>query len=447
MTAFPNSPQASTPAAQHAAPITASQLFDEKRTSPFVLATVFALCMLLIGAVSWASRMPLAEVAISAGEVVTVDAVHNIQHLEGGIVAHVHVAEGDNVAVGDLLVTFAPEIAETELSRLRTKRAASRARLKLLKDALAGTLQQTIAPASEYHGIVAAEHQALISRRDSFEQQMAVLKQQMFERQAELDAIDVRSISLAEQANLVAEKNQMMRDLAQSNALPRMNLLDSELEFSRLVGEQDSTNAERVRLLERISAAQARIAELRAQFEADLASEISILTTESAELALTIAQAEDRFNRLAVRATVSGHVQDLQVKSDDRVVAPGALLMNIIPAKSALQVEARVSTRDVGHIAVGDPVEIKVQTFDYSRFGTIEGKITQISAATFLDSDGAPYFKAIIRPSTAHIDSHPQLHLSPGMTVEVDIITGQRSLLDYLLTPIQKSLDSAFHER
>lgn len=429
------------------APITASQLFDEKRTSPFVLATVFALCMLLIGAVSWASQMPISEIAVSSGEVVTVDAVHRVQHLEGGIVAQVHVSEGDEVNQGDLLLTFAPEIAATDLQRLRTRHAASRARLGLLQDALAGTLGPVRPTTSQYSGIVTAEHQALVLRRDSYEQQLAVLAQQRLERSAELAALDTRRTALSEQISFAEEKAHQMRDLAHGNIVPRMSLLDSEIEFSRLLGDHASLEAEQKSLIERLSTAEARIRELTARFEADLAAEISSLTSEIAELALEISQAEDRFTRLEVRSTTTGHIQDLQVKSNDRVVSPGALLMTIIPADSSLRIEARVSTRDVGHISVGDPVEIKVQTFDYSRFGTIDGEVTSVSPTTFLDSSGTPYFKATITPFHSFVGKHPGLHLSPGMTVEVDIVTGHRSLLEYLLTPIEKSLDSAFHER
>lgn len=427
--------------------ITASQLFDDKRTSPFVIATIMALGMLLIGAVTWSANMPLAEVSTSTGEVVTSEALHRVQHLEGGIVSKIHVREGDRVETGDLLVEFAPKIAITELSRLQAKHAASQARLRLLTSMLDAADPLT-GPVSPEHGaIVAAEDQALQARRDSFASQTAVLKQQMAERQAERNSVTVRLSALSEQIALVDEKVSALRKLADGDLLPRVTMIDAERDLSQLTGERDSLTAERKRLSERIDGTQAQIAELEARFVAEVTAEISTLTKETTELSLASSQADDRVERLQVHASVSGRVQDLEIESNDGVVAPGATLLTIVPDTSTLQIEAKVSTRDVGHVTVGDPVEIKIQTYDYSLFGKLDGQVLQLSPSSFLDSEGRPFFKAKIEPATMHLAGHKNMALAPGMTVEVDIITGQRSLLDYLITPVRKSLSSAFHER
>lgn len=427
--------------------ITASQLFDDKRTSPFVLATVMALGMLLIGAITWSAKMPLSEVSTSTGEVVTSEALHRVQHLEGGIVSKIHVKEGDHVDIGDVLVEFAPKIAATELSRLRAKHAASRARLQLLSATLAQDAPLTGSFSPEHGAIVAAEDQALQARRDSFARQTAVLKQQMSERQAERESVTVRLAALAEQITLVDEKVAALRKLAEGDLLPRVKMIDAERDLSQLVGERDGLNAEHKRLDERIRSAQAQIDELEARFVAELTAEISTLTKETTELGLASSQADDRVERLQVHASISGRVQDLEIETRDGVVAPGATLLTIVPDSSTLQIEAKVSTRDVGHVSVDDPVEIKVQTYDYSRFGKLDGRVTQLSPSSFLDNEGRPFFKAKIEPAAMHLAGRADMVLAPGMTVEVDIITGHRSLLDYLITPVRKSLSSALHER
>lgn len=427
--------------------ISASQLFDERRTSRFAVATVFALGTVLTAAVAWSAIMPLAEISTSEGEVVTSDAVRRVQHLEGGIVARVLVEEGEAVEKGRVLVELAPAIAETELSRLRTRLAGDRVRIDLLTGALTGNLPDPEDVADEHRDIVAAEIQALAARRESFESQTAVLRQQMAERQAELATLDVRQVTIGRQIELGEEKIAAQRTLEQSGNFPRLRIIDEERDLSRLTGERSETEAEKLRLQERIREAEARIAELRANFQADLASEISALTKEAAELELAISQARDRVGRLTVAAPVTGRVQDLQIRSDGGVIAPGATLMSIVPAAANLRVEAQISPADIGHVKPGQPVEVKVQTYDYSRFGKVEGRIEQISPTSFLDQAGRPFFKATIELAHAYVGEDDRLALSPGMTVTADIVTGERTLLDYLATPILKSLDSGLRER
>ena len=121
--------------------------------------------------------------------------------------------------------------------------------------------------------------------------------------------------------------------------------------------------------------------------------------------------------------------------------------MEIVPRPSQPRIEARISPEDIGHIRAGQAVEVKVQTYDYSRYGKLDGRIQQLSATTFLDSNGAPYYKARIELDRAYLGTDDALPLTPGMTIIADIITGERTLLAYLSTPILKSLDSGLRER
>ena len=427
--------------------ISASQLFDEKRTSRFAVATVFALGSVLVAAVGWSAVMPLAEIATSAGEIVTAEAVQRVQHLEGGIVARVLVEEGEDVAEGQTLLELAPTIAETELSQLRTRRTAARVRVELLSAALTGDLPEPSQVATRDRAIVAAEIQALEARRRSFESQAAVLRRQADERQTEREILDIRHEALERQIALGQEKIDAQRTLFESGNMPRLRIIDEERGLLQLISDQSEMDIEKIRLTERIHEAEARIAELTAMFQSDLAAEISTLTNEVAELDLAISQASDRVGRLIVTAPVAGRVQDMQIRSGGGVVAPGAQLMNIVPANAQLRVEARISTGDVGHVRVGQPVEIKVQTFDYSRFGKLDGEIGQISPTTFLDPSGTPYYRATIDLAADHMADHDDLRLAPGMTVTADIVTGSRTLLTYLASPILKSFSSGLRER
>ena len=171
------------------------------------------------------------------------------------------------------------------------------------------------------------------------------------------------------------------------------------------------------------------------------------MASEAAETRVAIVRAQDRVDRLRVRAPVSGRVKGLEVKTVGGVLDPGATMMEIVPDNTQLKVEARISTQDIGHVHVGQAANIKVLTYDYSRFGTILGEISQISPTTFMDEEGVPFYKADIILENPYVGENVDLAVAPGMTVIADILTGEKMLLEAIMSPVIKSFDSAFRER
>ena len=162
----------------------------------------------------------------------------------------------------------------------------------------------------------------------------------------------------------------------------------------------------------------------------------------------TIARLRDRVNRHNIKSPVRGVVKGLAVNTIGGVVPSGGVIAEIVPLEEDLIVEARLSPADIGHLDIGQLAAIKVQTFDFARFGSIQGTLENISATTFKDQDGSVYYKGIIKLNQSHVGSDPNSNLIlPGMTVDVDVTTGDRTLLRYLLRPVYESLDRAFGER
>ncbi|MDJ0933318.1 HlyD family efflux transporter periplasmic adaptor subunit [Breoghania sp.] len=178
-----------------------------------------------------------------------------------------------------------------------------------------------------------------------------------------------------------------------------------------------------------------------------MASELSQLTREAAELQLNIDRARDRVQRLVITAPMAGRIKGLQTQTVGGVVAPGATVMEIVPDLARPLVEVRISTRDIGHIHPGQQAKIKVQTYDYTRYGMIEGRVARISPTTFTPEEGSPYYKAYIDPDEEFVGGDRDRPVISGMTVIADIVTGNRSLLAYILSPIRLSVDAALRER
>ncbi|MDJ0948893.1 MAG: HlyD family type I secretion periplasmic adaptor subunit [Alphaproteobacteria bacterium] len=194
------------------------------------------------------------------------------------------------------------------------------------------------------------------------------------------------------------------------------------------------------RLLEKQYTSRARFLEAR--------RELARTKGELAEVREEMVQLQDRITRTEITAPTRGYVKGLNLNTVGAVVGPGQLLMEIVPADQDLIVEARISTRDIGHVRLGQEAKIKVDTYDFARYGSVPGRLSQISATTFQDEDGAPYYKGRIVLDQHHVGKNPRHNpVLAGMTVQAEIVTGDKSILEYLLKPIRSSVDSAFHER
>lgn len=149
-----------------------------------------------------------------------------------------------------------------------------------------------------------------------------------------------------------------------------------------------------------------------------------------------------------IRAPVRGIVVGPTIHTVGGVVPPGAVLLELVPLDKELIVETRITTRDVGHVKVGYPVTVKVTTYDFARYGAISGELKDISASTFLDAEGEPYYRGGVTLDRRYVGSDPELkRILPGMTVQADIKTGKKTLLAYLLNPVISSFKTSFRER
>jgi len=317
----------------------------------------------------------------------------------------------------------------------------------LLKSAAEGTTPAELMQTGVYSEIAETALKALNSRKQRLVSQLDVLRQQERERKAELTTITHQSNALGEQINLMQNQVDGRQILVDKGLFPRLDFIQDQRELARLQSERMALILDADRINERVVEARQRMIEMEMTFHAELTAELSALATEAAELRLAIKRAVDRVKRLDITSPVSGYVKGIDIETIGGVITPGAQIMEIVPDDSELIVEARLSTNDVGHVTVGQSAKIKVLTYDYTRYGTIEGTVQRVSPSTFFDEDGTPFFKADIAMNSYIVGEEDKFLVSPGMTVLVDIITGEKTLFKYLASPIIKSFDGALHER
>jgi len=394
----------------------------------------------------WSCLLQLDEVAAAPGLIAPAAHVQPVQHRDGGIVSHIHALDGQPVRQGDLLVSLEDADAKAALQQLRAREAALRLRAERLS-AFADARPARWTD-SAYAGLDQEARSLLEQQQRSRAARLATLDAQAAQRDGETAALAERRASLTKQLALLDQDLNARKPLVEKGLISRLAYLTLERERERLQGAL----AETLSQLTQAQAARAEIDRQRAQalqgLRTDALAERAAVSAELAEVEEMLRSREAEVERLQVRAPVDGVVTGLAAIAPGQVLAPGATLAQVVPRAGPLLAEVRVSPADVGYVKVGSPALVKVATYDFSRFGGIEGSVRYVSAASFVDEAGKPYFKARIELAQTHVGPPEQgMRVSPGMTLTADIKTGSKTLADYLFRPVGKAFAGAFHER
>jgi HlyD family secretion protein/adhesin transport system membrane fusion protein len=425
--------------------------------------------LLVSAALVWASLTHVPEVAVGVGEIVPTIAPAPIQHLEGGIVAEVFVGEGEMVAAGQPLLRMNDTAAQAELAQARLRLESLQIQSQRLVAAAEGNItavelrgRQSFAAASVTgsDGYVGApslaakgpfaepQRAALDSRLRALADRIAVLREQAAQRRNDLATLSGQIASLQDQINLHSKELDIREKLALEGLTTRLAVLDAQRLLMSAKAEQERLAGQHASAQRSIGEAEARIIETQSAAVDEARQEAARVALEIAETAEVVRKLEDRAERIIVRAPISGVVRGLAVHRPGTVLPPGGLASEIMPQNSELVADVRLMPRDIGFIEVGQKVHIKVQAFDYSRFGTLEGTVDRISAGTFLDEQRQPHYRARVTLNQQYVGHNPRMaQLTPGMTVQADITTGTKTVLQYLLKPIYSAMAASFRER
>ena len=240
----------------------------------------------------------------------------------------------------------------------------------------------------------------------------------------------------------------MRKNLLDKGLVSRVTYLETERALSQARGDLTGLQGKIAEAQAALGEARNSLLELDAKLRNEASEEMGRVTAELAQVRENLARLEDRVARLEIAAPVRGIVKGLRIKTIGGVVRPGEILMELVPLGDALVAEVRINPSDIGHVAVGQPAKVKVSTYDTARFGGIEGTLKHVSASTFQEERGEAFYKGVIELGQDHVGNEPKAYpILPGMVVDADIVTGNRSLFRYFLKPVFRGLDSAFHER
>jgi len=428
--------------------LTQSIALEEQGPSGIISSAVFLSLLLLIASIVWASITIVSETASAPGEVVPAGHSLSVQHLEGGLVKKLNVRDGDNVQKNDLLLTLDDTLLRSELEQVKVRKAV----LGLQAERLAALLEQRepVFGSTSKHYVYLANKQRTIylAQRKSHTREIEVVESQIRQKQQEL--IRQRNLVTSREKEILPLKEQltMQRKLTDKKLAPKKELLIMQTRLAETESNLFQAKDSVVVATSALEEAMQRKLKLEAGFFKEIEIEAGKLATELAEITQTLIRIQDRVRRLKIFAPVDGIVQGLNVNSGQVVIERGQVIMQIIPVGDEMVVNAEVSPADIGHVQEGSRADIRIDSYDTVRFGLLEGTVRRISASTYLDEKKQPYYRAEIVLKKNHLGSDERpLRIIPGMTVVADIRTGEKSLMDYLLRPIRRGLDTSFGER
>jgi HlyD family secretion protein/adhesin transport system membrane fusion protein len=401
----------------------------------------------LAAALAWAGTARLDEVSVTQGQILPAGSVRVVQHLEGGIVRDILARDGDLVEAGQTLVRLDPVASAADLAAARTAAAALALRAERLRAVVEGRAPNFDA-VGDHPELVAAELDLMSAATASRKQQQQVLDAEIAEKAAEVRVLEERRAAAAQQVALAREELALRETLYEERLLSKIVYLETQRAVAGADAELAETIAAIAKLGKEVTSAEERRAELDARLDHEAAEELGAVERELAEVRAGLARLEDRVARLDVVAPVRGIVKGLAVTTIGGVLAPGAEVLQIVPVAETLVAETRLSPRDAGAVRAGQRARVGVSAYDPHRYGYATGRVLDVSATTFVDDEGLPYYRVRIALDGDTVgEDGPLGPLLPGMTVQADIATGERTVLAYLLTPVYDSLDGAFRER
>lgn len=424
----------------------AHQLLRDPRAT-YARRFVWSLLALVLLLLLWAALAPLDEVARGQGRVVPSSHVQVVQSLDGGIVSAILVREGHVVEKGQLLLRIDPTRFASSLQENVSQVVALQARVSRLRALAENQPFQPPPDIGKRYPQLANEERALyLARRQELVNSLGIVQEQLEQRSQELNEAISRRSQAAESYTLTQEELRMTRELSGSGAVSEVELLRLQRDATRFRGERDAANAQISRLQSAVNEARRKRQETEFAFRNQARQELAETMGKLQGLEAGTSALQDKVDRTEVRAPMRGTIKRLQVTTVGGVVQPGKDLVEIVPLDDHLLLETRIQPRDVAFLRPGQKAMVRFSSYDFSIYGGVEATLEQVSADTLTDDKGNAYYVAQVRTHQGWVGSKAQPIL-PGMMADVDILTGKRTVLSYLMKPVLRAQAYALSER
>src|ERR1700730_18117496 len=432
------------------------------RLGAYCLVAVFAFAIVW----AWFGRVDI--VAVSKGKIIPTGHTKIVQPFEIGVVRAILVHDGQKVGVGDVLIELDPTMNQADLGHQQSDLMAAKidiARLTAALESESDPDARFVPPAGGSHEQGRMGERFLTGHVSQYRSKLAALAGEEKQRQAELESQKLSISKIQSLLPLMEERTQMHKTLFDHQTGSKIAYLENQQE---LLSNQKDLEMQTSRLKEAeaaLVASKAKLEEARAEFHRGFLNDLAEAVRKANGLAQDVAKSEQRTKYQALTAPIDGTVQQLAIHSVGGVVTPAQTLLTIVPADSTIEIEAMVDNQDIGFVHPGQDAEIKVDTFNFTRYGLLHGKVVTLSQDA-IPRDGAgksdpskpgaapdsgaaePSYAARVSLDQTRMQIDDKLlNLSPGMAVTVEIKTGTRRIIDYLLSPILRHSQESLRER
>ena len=411
--------------------------------------TVWLVGACLFSALLWANFAVLEEVTVGEGKAIPSSKVQVIQNLEGGIVSEIFVREGQVVEKGDVLLRLDDTRFLSNRGEAEADRLALRARLERLTAEAEGKPFELSAEIVKKAPQLAQDEEDLYrSRQERLQSEKRTLGEQLRQKQQELAEFRSKAQQYRSSAGLLQQELNMSEPLVATGAISQVEILRLRRSLVEVRGSLDAT----VLAIPRAEAAadeiKSKMEESELAFRSEAFKELNQVRTDLQKVTASSVAIDDRVTRTTVVSPVRGIVKQLKVNTIGGVVQPGNDMVEIVPLDDSLLVEAKVRPQDVAFLHPGQKAMVKFTAYDYTIYGGLKANLEMISADTITDEEGNSFYLINVRTEKSHLGTpESPLLIIPGMVASVDIITGEKSVLDYLLKPVLKARSEAMRER
>ncbi len=402
--------------------------------------------VIVVIAIIWSALARVDEITRADAKVIPSRQLQVVQSADGGIVSEILVREGQTVEKGQIILKLdqtrvASNVKESQAQTFSLR--AKAARLRALAEGNNFVPPEAIQP--DEKRVIQEEQRLFEDRRSELSALIGISRQQVAQRQQELVEMQARRTQAQRSLELSAKELEVTKPLLKSGAVSEVDILRLEREVARFRGEQDQAGANMARVQAAILEAQRKTQEAELNFKnetrKELAETMSKLNSMSeGEVALT-----DRVDKSLVRSPVNGIVQRLLINTVGGVAVAAKDLVEIVPIDEALVLEARVPHKDIAFLRPGQRAVVKLTAYDFAIYGGLEATVNSISPDAITTEDGVAYY--LVRVQTNKTQLGVNLPIIPGMRATVDIISGQKSILSYLMKPVLRAKAYAFSER
>ncbi len=415
-----------------------------------VRVTLWAIFAFFIAMILWASLASIDEVTRGEGRAIPSSRLQKVQNLEGGIVAEVFVHEGEVVKAGAPLLRLDDTQFRSNAGETQADRLALQARIQRLTAQLNDASTLTLAPeiVQQAPDIANGEMELFASVNKRIQSELAGLNEQLVQKKQELLDFQGKASQYRRSLGLQQQEVSMSEPLVAKGAISKVEVLRLRRGVVETQGQLDSVTLAIPRAEAAIKEIESKVSETRGRYRSEALGQLNEARTDLSKIEASGKAITDRVNRTLVTSPVRGVVQQLLVNTIGGVIQPGNDLVEIVPLDDKLLVEAKIRPQDIAFLRPGQEATVKFTAYDYTIYGGLKGTLEQISPDTVTDKDGKSFYIILLRTDKNHLgtDEKPLL-IIPGMVASVDIITGKKTMMAYLLKPILRAKAEAFRER